>query len=252
MIKTQNFTTKEEGVFIKGVRTDYQQMMSEYFDSEFIERYAFRWWDFGLTMFHADFKETDVVLDVGGGCSFFMAYLSKFIQSGYIIDNGSSVPGSSVPFFEEWLEMMPQFKVFQNGQIELIVQNAASLPFKDRFFDKVVTFSALEHFEGEDDTLCAKEIYRVLKDDGIFIGTVDFNPISEQPRPKQRPETKTYTYESLYRRIINPANFSLSGEAHFVDPIPDKVSYIATVIFFKLFKRKALRLKAHNAPRGCK
>lgn len=46
---------------------------------------------------------------------------------------------------------------------------AESLPFKDKSFDAVVSFSALMNFENPENAL--KEVRRVLKKDGIFICT---------------------------------------------------------------------------------
>ena len=44
------------------------------------------------------------------------------------------------------------------------------LPFKERYFDKVVIIEVLEHLE--DDNRAVKEIYRVLKSNGIIIAAV--------------------------------------------------------------------------------
>lgn len=230
MIEIQGIGTQEELACISYVTEDYLKDISRTLDKSFIERHGCRFWDFGMTVFHGDFKESDVVLDVGGACSFIMVYLSKFFKKGYIID-----PSIFHGWCDDWFEMAMQFDVFKSGKVEVIAQNARLLPFEDKYFDKVITFSALEHFHDNDDTLCCQEIHRVLKDDGLFIGTVDFNPITEIP---EHPTARVYTYESFFRRIVNPAGFKLFGEASkwVADFVPEKVDYIAVAIFFKMVK----------------
>jgi len=51
------------------------------------------------------------------------------------------------------------------------LDNAEMLPFEDRTFDKVVSACALEHFQNDDAAI--KEMYRVLKNDGALVLTVD-------------------------------------------------------------------------------
>lgn len=235
MIEIQGFGTQEELACISYVTEDYLKNLSRTLDKSFIAGYGCRFWDFGMMVFHGDFKESDVVLDVGGACSFIMAYLSKFFKKGYIVDAANE----GIPeWYDDWFEMVMQFDVFKNGKIEVIAQNAKSLPFDDKYFDKVITFSAFEHFEESDDTLCCKEIHRVLKDDGLFLGTVDFNPITEMPRPVTHPTARAYTYESFFRRIVNPAPFKLYGESRWTEKlVPEKVNYAAIALFFKMVKK---------------
>jgi SAM-dependent methyltransferase len=54
--------------------------------------------------------------------------------------------------------------------VEKRVADACSLPYKDGFFDVVVSFDVFEHIK--DDRLAVSEVYRVLKDDGMLIFTI--------------------------------------------------------------------------------
>lgn len=231
MIVTPCFTTESEREHIAKFRQDYLQDIGAKFAPSFLETYSLRDWEYGITLYHSMFSESDCLLDVGGGESFFMAYAAKFINQGYIVDN-AFVPRQ---WYDDWVKMMMQFAAFQSGKVKIIEQNAKSLPFEDKFFDKVVTFSALEHFLDDDDTLVVQEIYRVLKDDGIFLGTVDFNPCNEYPHPTS-PDYRAYTYESFWRRIMRPSKFKLVGETNYLSPLPKKVDYIASALFFALKK----------------
>ena len=231
MISSPDFTISQEREAVAQFKEDYLREFGDKFERSFLEGYALRDWEYGLTLLYAKLKDTDCLLDVGGGESFFMAYAAKFINQGYIVDN-AFVPRQ---WYDDWVKMMMKFAAFQTGKVKILEQNAKSLPFEDKFFDKVVTFSALEHFLDDDDTLAVQEIYRVLKDDGILLGTVDFNPCNEYPHPTS-PDYRAYTYESFWRRIIRPSKFKLIGEANYLSPLPKKVDYIAAPLFFALNK----------------
>lgn len=218
-------TLKISPDIIAAHRADYIARLSPFFDIEFIEQYSLRDWEYFSTLHFANLQPTDKVLDVGGACSFIMAYAQKYFQQGYIIDDASM----SSPWYDDWVAMMTKVG---HDKVEIIRQNAKQLPFADNYFDKVFTFSAFEHFQGDDDIVCCQEVYRVLKDDGCFTGTVDFNPLTENPRTGVR----TYTYRSLHNRIINPAGFKLSGEPCYLKRLTEEMRTQVMALFFKLQK----------------
>ena len=49
-----------------------------------------------------------------------------------------------------------------------------SIPFDDDFFDKVIMTEVLEHLNKESLECSLREVYRILKPKGLFIGTVPF------------------------------------------------------------------------------
>lgn len=206
---------------------DYQRRIGE----GLCKDYGFRAWDYCVTFQQANFQPNDIVLDVGGACSHFLMYASNFIKRGFIIDDNSS----SRTWFDDWFESLFAFQNFINGKLVVIQENAIHLPFKGEYFDKIVTFSALEHFQGEDDILASKEIYRVLKTGGLFLGTVDFNPIYEYPMAES-PKNRVYTYETIHTRVIKPAGFKLTGEEWRLDNIPLLEDFTIGSLFFKVKK----------------
>jgi len=180
------------------------------------QAYGFRTWEYPAALYHNPIRETDIVLDVGGGFSAFAAYIAQFVTKVFCIDNGETLP----PLFELWKNSLDFFNTVRQGKVEVIIQGAESLPFPDKFFDRIFSFSALEHFEDGDDIIAAKEIARCLKDDGVFAGSVDWCPVSEYPLPSQ-PEYRTYTYDSFYQRIMKPGDFVFLGEPSLVQlPLP--------------------------------
>ena len=49
--------------------------------------------------------------------------------------------------------------------------NALSLTYQDESFDTVVSMEAIEHFSKSDGERFVKEVYRVLKKGGTFVGS---------------------------------------------------------------------------------
>jgi ubiquinone/menaquinone biosynthesis C-methylase UbiE len=163
--------------------------------------------DYSWALYNAQPAETDVVLDVGCACCYFVNCLAKFASKVYGIDLIYGWPTWAVT----WLETMERYDDFRSGKIDITVGNASELPYPDASIDKVYTFSALEHFEGRDDILCSQEIARVLKPGGVFIGTVDYNRATEYPSAEHKNE-RVYTHASFMERIIIPSGLSLQGE----------------------------------------
>ena len=196
--------------------------------------YWIRPWDFSMCMELVPPKQTDVVLDIGCGISPFIFFIADYVSKVYGIDNGV------FSNYKQWHDTLTEFDDYNNGKVEVITQNAAQLPYPNETFDIVYTFSALEHFNDDDESACMKEVYRVLKSNGVFCGTVDFNPITEFPRKGMKKAfTRTYTYEAFISRIIEPSGLSLLGEFHKLNPMPESVAYVAKEMFFALVKDKS-------------
>ncbi len=199
-------------------------------------RFGGRGYEYSMIMHFAQFEPTDIVADIGGGRSYFLPFISKFIKLGYVIDLGLE---DSLGGYKDWYETYFDIEGFREGKFVSIKHDAMSLPFRDNYLDKAVTISVFEHIDfdsgdPEGDIKAAKEVYRALKPGGMFLGTVDFNPTTE--RPFGDTGGRVYTYESFERRIIEPTRFELLGERRKMDPIPSKVDYSTIPLFFVLVK----------------
>jgi ubiquinone/menaquinone biosynthesis C-methylase UbiE len=187
--------------------------------------FGLRNWDLPMAFRNAPIQPDDVVLDVGCGESLFLILAAEKGKKAWGIDNGNW--GN----FQDWCDLLDTFEVFRSGRASFVKSNAAMLPFPDEMFHKVFTFSAFEHFAGDDDICAAKEVGRVLKKGGVFCGTVDYNPETEKPFGPDRIE-KTYTLASLKERIIKPSGLQPVGDTKLTgNPVN-----IASAVFFLLEK----------------
>jgi ubiquinone/menaquinone biosynthesis C-methylase UbiE len=213
-----------------------EEMESEYIEfvgDKHAKTSAFRGWEYHEAILVAGLEAEHAILDVGCASSHFGLYVADKVDKVYGIDHIETYAFTrhTVP----WMESLRDFSAYRNGDFVLVLSNAAKLPFADSFFDRVFTFSAMEHFLGQDDSLCAREVRRVLKVGGLFLGTVDYNPTTEHPTGEEC--VRTYTHESLWRRIIRPSGLSLIGTDHEASvSVPDSVAYLAQAIFFALRK----------------
>lgn len=198
-------------------------------DEWYQHSYQTRGYEYSAILYHTPLEPDDVVLVIGCACSYMIFYIAPMVGKVYGIDNLSCLPWGQF-----WLETITEFKEIRSGKVEVVIQDAATLPFPDEFFDKVFTFSVLEHFDWASgaDISCAKEVYRVLKPGGVFTGTVDHNPVTE--RPPEFEGAKVYTCQSFQDRIVEPAGFNLAGDVN-MSAIPERVNFI-TSLFFKLVR----------------
>jgi ubiquinone/menaquinone biosynthesis C-methylase UbiE len=176
-------------------------------------------WDYSMALYYAPPNPDDVVLDVGCGESGFGGYVAHSVELVWGVDDGSWAE-----FYAKWESTLGHFP--HNFWVKKT--NAAALPFPDNSFDKVFTFSAFEHFGGEDDILASREVARVLKPGGVLAGTVDFNAVTVNPIEG----CDCYTLNSFYQRIVTPSGLMPVGDVSIGEMSPTAV----TALFFLLRK----------------
>jgi ubiquinone/menaquinone biosynthesis C-methylase UbiE len=108
----------------------------------------------------ADFKETDKVLDLGGGAG----RVAKFF----------SAKGLEIAVLDPSAGMISECK--KKGGINCIAGVAENIPFDDLYFDKIIIIDAFHHFQNHGKAI--PEIRRVLKENGkLIIEEVEFGRI---------------------------------------------------------------------------
>lgn len=134
--------------------------------------------------------ESKKILDVGCGISTILHYIEG---EKYAID----------PLANEYLKVYnyPKDIMIQHGLGEKI-------PFQDHFFDIVFCSNALDHTINPHETI--REIYRVLKDNGFFVFTVEIFE-TEGIRDLAHPHTFTNGHlHSMIRKKFLPVFQKLS------------------------------------------
>lgn len=129
-----------------------------------------------LAVRNARLKSGDKILDLGCGTGLLSL---KCLQK-----TRCSITG--VDYAQEMLDILKDKikKLKLEDRISLCLMDAASLKFKDRTFDRVVSSVALHHLK--DKLPALKKIFRVLKPGGIFIlGEVDMDTTGKHTDTKR-------------------------------------------------------------------
>lgn len=98
-----------------------------------------------------EFRETDKVLDLGGGKGRIAKFFVDKVEEITVLDSSAG--------------MIKRCKK-QEG-LSCILGEAEKIPFKDSYFNKVIIVEAFHHFQ--DQRRACQEVRRVLKEDGRVI-----------------------------------------------------------------------------------
>lgn len=137
------------------------------------------------------------VLDIGAGTGRLAVYLQN---------RGADVTALDVS--EKMLEIVKR----KNKKVKTVIGNAESLPFDDNYFDIAVAAFLIVHLK--DPAKFFDEVYRVLKDDGIFVVT----NINQKDPPLVKTEKEEIIIESFYHRpekikeILESLAFKIENE----------------------------------------
>lgn len=116
-----------------------------------------------VRLFHKYIKreENSIVLDYGCGTG------SNLL---YMLEKEVEVHGIEVSQFA--LDIVYSKLVDTNNKAKLTLFDGKTVPYKDDFFDVVVAWQVLYYNDVEGFQQCMREINRVLKPGGLFIGTM--------------------------------------------------------------------------------
>lgn len=145
-----------------------EELKEIYRQFEKVNRFALhprRAWEYVQTLFLADIKPNDIVLEVGSGGSLVLYWLAKKCKKVYSID----------PAYVNERNLAKDF--FEQKNIDVLQGSSCSMEMiPDNSINKIIMISSIEHFlESEDAPKKALiECKRVLKHNGIIAGTTDF------------------------------------------------------------------------------
>jgi len=110
-------------------------------------------------------SKSDVILDIGCGNGYVLGMLAKQYGGLYIgIDSSKSIIKSARRRNREFVE---------TGKITFICQNAESMDFNEKSFDKIFTINTVYFWEEPEKIMT--QIHRALKPKGLFINTLYSN-----------------------------------------------------------------------------
>ncbi len=132
------------------------------------------------------------VLDVGCGTG----YGSKIVSKIGRVKSYTGIDYSKKTILQAHQHYGAQERIFKVG-------SAYKIPFSSNNFDTVICIETLEHLNNPDAAL--KEIWRTLKKDGIFIGTIPTKEFDIKSRNVYgpNPHHKTQFSEKILQRLLS-------------------------------------------------
>jgi SAM-dependent methyltransferase len=121
-----------------------------------------RYFEFEYAEKHLKVIEQDKILDISSPYLFGFYQSSKQIMDYHYINPDRADLTNVIS-----LSRKLKFK----GNYSTMEIDALNLPFEDSFFSKIVSISVIEHIEDDGDVLALKEMWRVLKPNGVLILT---------------------------------------------------------------------------------
>ena len=101
-------------------------------------------------------KKKDKILDVGTGTGVLIPYILEYEKDVEIF---------AIDIAEKMIEKLKRKNFSKN--VKVFVMDICKTSFKKDFFDKVIANACFPHFDNKE--MALKEIYRILKRDGIFV-----------------------------------------------------------------------------------
>lgn len=167
----------------------------------------FRLWEYCVCIYNSRVSKifNNHILDIGSGGSILPIYLSLLGNYVTVCD----LPSSGK--YKKTIEYIRQYKEkFKTINIDWDYEDARNLSYFDNKFDIIFCVSVLEHIPNDEDIKAFKEIYRILKPGGIFVGTVDFKRKGELAATDKDIGQGFYDKDILMDRIQS-TNFKLDG-----------------------------------------
>ena len=168
------------------------------------DRERFFWWDVGRRSILHDALRRHTsshaleILDVGCGPGGNILFLKKFGKVTGLDTSKEALSFAST-----------------QGFFNIVQGDGDKLPFGNESFDLVSALDVIEHMEN--DTEALREIFRVLKKDGIFLLTVPAYPWMWSEHDEAVHHKRRYRREELFGKI-NAVGFQIKTWSHFVIP----------------------------------
>jgi ubiquinone/menaquinone biosynthesis C-methylase UbiE len=120
---------------------------------DFFEKYIIKDYQTALQQItnQLSLKESDILVDIGGGTGFILNKISKQIKIGMVVDISK--------------KMLLRIKSNTECKIQA---DALSLPFNDDSISTILLINVLHHIDRSNHQLLFNELYRILKNNGVI------------------------------------------------------------------------------------
>lgn len=132
-------------------------------------------------------------LDLGCGLG---QYTKYFLDKGFNVTSCDISP-----------EVLKRLKENIKGSITLELDMSEKLPFRDNSFDLVFANLSIHYFDTKTTASLLKEIKRILKDDGYFIGSVNSLKTFKFLKEPKKLEDNYYQEGNRFVRLWNKEQF---------------------------------------------
>jgi SAM-dependent methyltransferase len=207
---TELFWSKKK--FRKLMEQKLKENRIEIKHSFLIKTHREREWEFYISFYNADLKDTDIVLDTGAYNTYFSVFLKDYVKKIYSTDNfywaeRNYIKKSNLPSAEQW---MAEISRVEPGKLIAQEADLTNLSFENNKFDKIFCISVIEHVK--DDLRGMEEMFRVLKPGGILLLTTEVNKCLNKPYSEvDGSYYRIYSYEQI-TDLIKRTGFKLVGE----------------------------------------
>lgn len=139
------------------------------------------------------------VLDIGSGIACFPTFLAKSGLQVVVLD----IDKQSIRLQKKCAKELPSMYL---DRLSYIMADACTMPFRPLSFSKISCISTIEHIRR--DTEAIKEIYRVLKKNGISILTFPYSSVARKALTHPY-FMRFYTMDDIRTRLLRTAKFKI-------------------------------------------
>ncbi len=168
-------------------------------------------WENAWCCHHADIREGQNILDIGGASTAFNFYLASLGCKVTIIDNDWNNVG--IIYNANYVARK------MNWDLKALDLDAEKpLPFPDNYFDRVFSICVIEHLTSQGRRTLMKELGRVLKPGGIMAMSTDYDH-KREVLIFDRGLRFAYK-DKFFKDVVEPSGCSLMGNQDLIDMDP--------------------------------
>lgn len=182
--------------------------------------------EFPLVFKHLALAPGGRLLDVGSGMSHFPLYVASRTDTTVVALDASP----RVLWQKELEARFVRRGIVPRGRLEVVVADARDTGLPDGGFDYISLISAIEHIEGDGDSVAIRELARLLNPGGRIVLTVPFNydcyrdfwvaddTYTAVYHGARLFFQRHYDDEALTKRLVEPSGLRLTTRLTFGEP----------------------------------